>query len=234
LGYAALRLWKLLELSKFPEVTMAEKLDLEIRKRIIDGALRLFTQYGVRSVTMDDVAREVSMSKKTLYQYFTNKDGLVTATAHFHIDDEKLEYEKIAKVAENAIDELRMIADCMRKNMKDMNPSLLFDLQKFHRDAWDTFVDFKNEFIRGNIEDNLRRGIEEGYYRHDLDVRILSKFRVEQVQMIFDPRIFSSEEFNFIEVQMQLFHHFVYGILTDKGRQLFNIYNKNEAKTTIS
>ncbi len=207
---------------------------MEVRQRIIEGAMRLFNQYGVRSVTMDDVAREVSMSKKTLYQYFTNKDGLVTAAAKSHIDMEKREYAQIAGTAENAIDELRQIADCMRKDMSDMNPSLLFDLQKFHREAWDTFLDFKDEFIRGNIEDNLKRGIKEGYYRDDIDVRILSKFRVEQVQMIFDPRIFSAEEYNFLEVQMQLYHHFVCGLLTHKGRQLFNDYNKKEAKTTIS
>ncbi|MEM9325746.1 MAG: TetR/AcrR family transcriptional regulator [Bacteroidota bacterium] len=213
---------------------MAEKLDLEIRQRIIDGSMHLFNQYGVRSVTMDDVAREVSMSKKTLYQYFTNKDGLVTAAAKSHIEQEKVEYAGIAEVAENAIDELRLIGDCMRKDLRDMNPSLLFDLQKFHREAWDAFLDFKNEFIRGNIEQNLQRGIAEGYYREDLDVRILSRFRVEQVQMIFDPRVFSTEEYSFLEVQMQLYHHFVYGLLTEKGRRLFNDYNKNEAKTTIS
>ncbi len=210
-----------------------DKLDLEIRQRILEKAMNLFNRYGVRSVTMDDVAREVSMSKKTLYQYFTNKDGLVSAVARFHMDLEREEYGMIASSADNAIDELHQIAKCMRKNIQDMNPSLLHDLQKFHYDAWNLYLDFKHQFVRGNVEDNLKRGITEGFYRPDINARILSTFRIEQVEMIFNPKIFPQEEFQFAEVQMHLFDHFVQGILTEKGRKLYHSYQLSEEKVTV-
>lgn len=208
---------------------MGEKLDIEVRNRILEGAMNLFNRYGVRSVTMDDVAREVSMSKKTLYQYFVNKDGLVTAVAKYHMDLEREEFSQIEHESVNAIDEIHQISKCMRRNIQDMNPSLLFDLQKFHHEAWDIYLAFKNEFIRGNIEDNLNRGIREGYYRQELDIKVLAKFRVEQVQMIFDQQIFPPEQFNFIEVQMQLLDHFIHGLLTEKGRNLYQKYSQTEA-----
>lgn len=206
-------------------------LDLDIRKRIIEGAMQLFTRYGVRSVTMDDVAKEVSVSKKTLYLYFTNKDGLVTAVTHFHLELEKSEYTDISDHAENAIDELHQLASCMRKNVEEMNPSLIFDLQKFHHGAWDIYLQFKDDFIRGNVEDNLNRGIREGHYRKDLNAKILSKFRVEQVQMIFDQKIFPAGTYAFVEVQMHLFDHFIRGLLTDKGKALYENYLKMEVKS---
>lgn len=204
-------------------------MDNEVRDRILEGAMNLFNRYGVRSVTMDDVAREVSMSKKTLYQYFVNKDGLVTAVARYHMDLERKEFSEIEHRAVNAIDELHQIAQCMRRNIQDINPSMLYDLQKFHHEAWDLYLDFKNEFIRGHIEDNLIRGMKEGCYREEIDVKILSKFRVEQVQMIFDQQIFPPEQFQFVEVQMQLLDHFIHGILTEKGRNHYQKYFQTEA-----
>ena len=196
--------------------------------------MNLFNKFGVRSVTMDDVAREVSMSKKTLYQYFTNKDGLVTAVAKYHIDKERQEFGGIAESCENAIDELYQLANCMRRNIEDMNPSLLYDLQKFHHDAWNEYLKFKNEFIRGSVEDNLNRGIAEGNYRPEIDVFIMSRFRVEQVQMIFDQKVFPPGEFKFIEIQMHLYDHFIHGLLTDEGRKIYQKYSNIDAKSTLT
>ena len=204
-------------------------MDNDVSNRILEGAMNLFNRYGVRSVTMDDVAREVSMSKKTLYQYFVNKDGLVTAVARYHMELERKAFFEIEERAENAIDALHQISQCMRKNIQDINPSMLYDLQKFHHDAWDLFLDFKNEFVRGHIEANLNKGIQEGCYRKEINVGILSKYRVEQVQMIFDQQIFPPEQFQFIEVQMQLLDHFIHGILTEKGRNHYQKYFQTEA-----
>ena len=227
-------LWKLWELLKFPRYKMAEdKLDLTIRKRILEGADNLFKKYGVRSVTMDDVAREVSMSKKTLYQYFLNKDGLVTAVTHFQLELERTFFLEIERVSKDAIDEMHRIALCMRRCVEEMNPSLLFDLKKFHHKAWDKCKEFKIEFIRGTIERNLIKGVEEGYYRKELDIKVISRFRVEQVEMIFDQDIFSTSEFQLVKVQLSLFDHFIHGLLTESGRELYYTYLKTEEKQSL-
>jgi len=200
----------------------------EIREKIIDNAIGLFFQYGVRSVTMDDVAREASMSKKTLYQYFDNKDDLVTATAEKHIAIEHEEFEKMAHESIDAIDEIINVSKCLRQHVFKTNPALLFDLQKYHASAWNKYLDFKNSVIRGHIKRNIEKGIKEGCFRKEIDPDVISTLRVEQVQLVFNPKIFPRDKFDFREVQIQILDHFVHGLLTDQGRNKYLEYSNKE------
>ncbi len=176
---------------------------------------------------MDDIAREISISKKTIYQYFKDKNDLVSTVTSYHMEHERDEYESIADNSKNAVDELIKVSVCIRKNMKDINPSLVFDLKKYHKKAWDIWIEYKNVFIKNHIVDNLNRGINEGFFRKEIDVEALAIFRVEQVQMTFDNSMYPKDKFSITELQLQLFEHFVYGILTDKGRKLYKEYQEN-------
>jgi hypothetical protein len=99
-----------------------------------------------------------------------------------------------------------------------MNPSLLYDMQKYHAEAWGHYLNFKNTVIRGYIERNIRRGINEGYFRSEIDPIVLSILRVEQVQLAFNTKIFPEKEFDFAGVQLQILDHFIHGLLTEVGR----------------
>ena len=197
---------------------------MELKYKIVETAGYLFTKYGVRSVSMDDIARELSVSKKTIYQHYKEKDEIVLLATQLHMEAEKKEYNEIFDVASNAIEELAMISKCMRKNMAELNPSLLYDLKKYHRKAWEGYLAFKDEFIRDNIKRNIIRGIKEGHYREEMNAEIISICRMEQIQMAFDDRLFSTKEFDFKEVHVQMFDLFVNGIVTDKGRRLYQKY----------
>lgn len=197
-------------------------------KKIVFAAGELFMRLGIRSVTMDDIARELAMSKKTLYQYFNNKNSLVNAVADGHIQMEQSDFERITIESSNAIQEIHGLAMCMRKNMGQVNPSTLFDLQKFHPEAWGRFLEFKDGFIAGHVETNIIKGIKEGYYRSAINAKIIAKMRVEQVQTMFDPKLFPTSEFDFADVQQQILDHFVHGLLTDKGRELYEEFQKEE------
>ena len=197
---------------------------METGKRIIAAAGVLFMKYGARSVTMDDIARDLSVSKKTIYQYYKDKDEIVTLASQLHIEQEKKEFVDIFESSHSAIEEMVKISQCIRKIFSQVNPSLLYDLKKYHRKAWDLYLDYKMEFIKNSVVNNLGRGIEEGYYRKEIDVEVIATHRVEQVQMVFNDRIFPRDKFNFSEVQMQLFDHFLHGLLTDEGRKLHKNY----------
>lgn len=202
---------------------------MEINERIIVAADSLFMKYGARSVTMDDIARELSVSKKTIYQYYKDKDEIVTLVSKAHIDQEKKEFTEISETSDSAIEEIFKISQCIRKMVTEINPSLLFDLQKYHRKAWDLYLDYKTEFIKNSVVSNLDRGIKEGCYREELDAEVIATYRVEQVQMAFDDKIFPTKKFKFPQVQMQLFDHFIHGLLTDKGRKLYKDYQLNNS-----
>jgi TetR/AcrR family transcriptional regulator, cholesterol catabolism regulator len=199
-----------------------------IESKILGKSEELFMQLGVKRVTMDDIASALSMSKKTLYQYFDNKDSLVLAVAKAHIERETLNFLEIKKTSMNSIEEMHRLAKDMRKNLGQINPSILFDLQRFHPQAWDCFLKFNNEFIQGMMEENLDRGIKEGYYRLGLDSKILAKIRVEQIRFLCDEKIFPNSTFEFSRVQVQILDHYIQGLLTELGRKLYIQFQENE------
>ena len=125
---------------------------------------------------------------------------------------------------------MRNIKRCLKQNTEDTNPSLLFDLQKYHPKAWSVWLNHKHKFIRESVIRNLKQGIEEGYYRPELNVDIIAAMRLELVQLPFDGNVFPTSRFKIAEVQMQIFDHFVHGIVTEKGRKLYQKYKETAVK----
>ena len=186
----------------------------------------MFMTYGVRSVSMDDIARHLGISKKTLYLHFKDKNELVELITASVIEERHSEYQAATKDAENAIEELFFMSKCLRTHVANLNPSLIFDLKKFHSNAWNMFMDFEHITVYKDIITNLERGMEEGFFRPDMDIKILAKLRVEEIHMSFDPHTFPKEEFDIAEVHIQMFDHYIYGLLTAKGMNLFEKYKK--------
>jgi TetR/AcrR family transcriptional regulator, cholesterol catabolism regulator len=193
----------------------------DIKSKILKGAEELYMRYGVRSISMDDIARHLAVSKKTLYQHFTDKDELVTMVSRGHLERNMLQFDTIRDESKNPIEELARLSVCMKMNMESMNPTVMFDLQKFHPKAWNEFIQFKNKHLKESIVRNLKQGIELGYVRPEVNPEILAPIRIETVQLAFNNELFSVGQYSLAEVQAQLFDHFVYGIVTDKGRKLY-------------
>jgi TetR/AcrR family transcriptional regulator, cholesterol catabolism regulator len=209
--------------------------EINTKDKILKGAEELFMKYGVRSISMDDIARHLSVSKKTLYQHFADKEDIVTMVCQSHLERSTQEFEAITKSSQNAIEELANISVLLKKNMQNINPSLLFDLQKYHPKAWSVWLNHKNKFIRESIVRNLKQGKEEGYFRPEMNPEVIAAVRLELVQMAFNDEIFPRDKFSLPEVQLQIFDHFVYGLVTDKGKKLYQKYKEvnNHQPTTI-
>lgn len=200
--------------------------EISIKEKILKGAEELFTRYGVRSISMDDIARHLSVSKKTLYQHFADKEDIVTMTCKAHLDRNSKEFISIKDNSRNAIEELANLSLCLKRNMEDINPSLLFDLQKYHPRAWKVWLDHKNKFIRDSVVRNIKQGIEEGYFRAEINPEIIGTMRLEIVQLAFNEEVFPREKFRLSQVQMEIFDHFVYGLVTEKGRKLYQKFKE--------
>ena len=182
---------------------------------------------------MDDIARHLTVSKKTLYQHFADKEDIVTVTCKAHLDRNAEEFQVIRKTAKNAIEELVQLSVCLKRNMQDMNPSLLFDLQKYHPKAWKVWLNHKNKFIRETVVRNLKQGMEEGYFRPEIDPEVIASVRLEMVQLAFNEEIFPRERFRLPDVQMQIFDHFVFGLLTEKGRKAYQKCKQENRTETL-
>ena len=181
-------------------------------------------RYGIKSITMDDLASNLAISKKTIYQHFKDKDELVLEVAKIHMQQDEKEVECIITKSENAVQEIFYIAQFIRKMTAKLNPSVLFDLKKYHSKAWDAFQAHKINCIYQHVVKNIERGKVEGYYRLEANAEILSTMRMQEVEMTYEPLVYSPTKFSLVEVQMELFDHFVRGIVTKAGLDLYNNY----------
>src|SRR5882757_2711970 len=193
-------------------------------ERIIQGGEELFLTAGIKSVTMDDIAKHLGMSKKTIYHFFSDKNDLVRALVNKKMADDECQIIKIIEESTNVIEEMINMMKCSEEIFSRINPIVIHDLQKYHPEAWAIFQNFKADFLVKTLEDLLTKGIAQGFIRPELDVKILAKMRVNQVEMGFNQSIFPVAQFSTWKVQYQLLEHFNYGICTIKGHKLLNQY----------
>lgn len=187
--------------------------------------------YGIKNVTMMDIARECGVSKKTVYEHFEDKDAMVQEAIQFMTEQQKDELQQCHNEAKDAIDLLLNTVKVTEMMVKTINPVLLFELEKYHTSAWKIIEDFKNTYVINSIRSNLQMGIEEGLFRNSIKIEIVARLRLLQLEAAYNPRQFPAGQFELHEVLRQVAIHFVYGVATLKGHQLLNEYLKisNEA-----
>ncbi len=193
-------------------------------ERIIQGGEELFLHAGIKSVTMDDIARHLGMSKKTIYHFFSDKNELVIALVKKKLEEDECQIQSIIQNSENVIEEMINMMKCSEEIFSRINPIVIHDMQKYHPDAWAEFQKFKANVLVKTLEQLLTKGIQQGFIRPDADVKILAKMRVNQVEMGFNTSIFPVAEFSTWKVQYQLLEHFNYGICTLEGHKLLDQY----------
>lgn len=192
---------------------------MNTKDRILVHADQLFMKYGVRSVTLDDIAKNLGISKKTIYQYFENKEGIICDVAHAHMCREIVEGDRIIEEAENAVDELARFIHYSIQSLKAISPQLIYETQKYYPQAWKILDEHRSDYILGKVRENLERGIREGMYRDDIHVEIVSRMRVAQIGMSIDTSVFPIDEFDLVEVQLQMIELYLFGVMTKKGRK---------------
>ena len=194
---------------------------METREKIIETAKEQFMRFGVRSVTMDDIARQAGVSKKTIYHEFADKNQLVYDTFSAALEEDILSLEDLPKMKDGIIEHLVGLTQFIRKRFADMNPLVMNEIQRYFPQCWRLFEDFKHEHILKEITELLNKGKEEGFFRPEIHTEIIALMRLEQMMIIFDPIKFPPSKYNQVELQLQIFEHFLYGIFTDKGRKAY-------------
>lgn len=193
---------------------------MELRENIIEVATALFRQMGIRAVTMDDIARQAGISKKTIYQEFEDKGALVFTTFSAFLDKEEEVLRRIIAEEDHVIQHFVRISRFIKEQYSGMNPLILNEIKRYYPQAWKRFEAFKNGLALKTMVDVLIKGKDAGYFRKEIDVEILAMLRVEQIA--FDFRSLpSASQFDMVQLQLELFDHFIHGILTDIGREAY-------------
>jgi AcrR family transcriptional regulator len=203
---------------------------MDPKERILVKSNELFNRYGIRSVSMDDIAAQLGMSKKTLYQYYSDKDELVNEVFDNVLTSNKSQCIECSKLGENAIHEVFVSFDMTEELLRTMNPSVLFDMQKYHPSAYRKFEEFRNNFLYKLIKSNLERGIKEELYRSEIDTDVITRYRLHSILLSFNPDVFPSSKSNMVYIEQQLLEHFLYGLATSKGEKLIQKYKNQRLK----
>jgi TetR/AcrR family transcriptional regulator, cholesterol catabolism regulator len=203
---------------------------MDNKERILIKAEELFMQYGIRSVSMDDIANHLGMSKKTLYQYYADKDELVVAVVEGHISGIQSDCMDCRKDARDAVHEIFITMERIMEEFSNMNPMLLYDLEKFHFRAFQRFREHKEKFLAQIIRQNLEWGIKDELYRPDINIDVMCKFRLESMMIPFNVSVFPPGKYNLASTSGIIIEHFIYGLATVKGHKLIQKYNEQRQK----
>ena len=199
-------------------------------ERIKHKAKELFMQFGLKSVSMDDIANGLGISKKTIYLFYVDKDALVEDVIASLINHNQECCDKDQRMADNAIHEIFLAMDFIMEVFRSMNPSLIFDMQKYYPIAFQKFSAHKNNYLYGIIKANLERGIAEELYRPDLKVAVLARFRVESMMLPFNPEFHSKVKLNLGVIEEEITLHFLFGMVSLKGYKLVVKYQQDRNK----
>ncbi|HEX7845875.1 MAG TPA: TetR/AcrR family transcriptional regulator [Chitinophagaceae bacterium] len=205
---------------------------MDPKERILVKSEELFMQYGIRSVSMDDIANSLGMSKKTLYQYYADKDELVDAVVEGHINELQKDCITCREDAKDALHEIFIMMERIMEEFNNMNPMLLYDMEKFHFKAYQRFREHKDKFLARIIRNNIEWGIKDELYRPEIDVDVICKFRLESMMLPFNVSLFPPGKYNLGRLSEEITHHFIYGLATIKGHKLIQKYNQQRQQKT--
>lgn len=194
----------------------------DTKDRIIAGAFELFSRFGIKSVTMDDIAKHLSISKKTIYQFFKDKDEVVHKLLEKQLTIDCAEFEQVTHTAPNVIEEVFGHMKKMHKMFTNANPNMFYDLRKYHPRSWELVSKFRNDTVLGMVEKALEKGKLDGFVRADVNSKILARLRVEEIEMGFNPTVFPPDKHQILDVQIAMVEHFLYGVCTLKGHKHIN------------
>ena len=199
---------------------------MDNREKILFAAYELFFRYGIKSVTMDDIAKHLSISKKTIYLSFQDKDEVVHTLMEQVLLKDQADFITIAKNTSNVVEEVFVMMKKMNGILNTINPNIFYDLKKYHPQTWSLFHKIRMEFVVNCVVVSLEKGKKDGLVRLDINSNILAKLRGEEIEMGFNPAVFPIDKFKILDVQIAFVEHFLYGICTLKGHKLINKYKK--------
>jgi len=192
------------------------------RDKIAATAKDLFMRLGIRSVSMDDISRQLGISKKSLYQEFESKQDLLDASLESIQSEDRTSCAAFELQAENAIEEMYLITKYVLQRLRTLSPSAIHDLKKYYPEQYEKMHKFHTGYITGVVENNMIRGIEQGLYRKDINTSIASRFYVHRSMTIVDETHFPLQNYRRDELFQEHILLHMHSLVTDLGLRMLD------------
>lgn len=198
-----------------------------MENKIIEKATEMYLTLGFKSVTMDDIASEMGISKKTIYHHFENKNDLVEAVTLYLFETISCGIDEIMTLNKNPIEELFVIKDFVMKNLKNESTSPIYQLQKYYPQIHKTLMSRQFEKMGDCVIENLKKGIEQGLFRNEINLELIGRFYFAGMTSIKDAELFNPIQFSIKDVQETYLEYHLRGICTSKGVEILEQLIKN-------
>jgi AcrR family transcriptional regulator len=189
---------------------------------ILQKVSALYRKYGIKSVTMDDVAHELGISKKTLYQFVSDKTELVQMVVEHVRQCDFSAMKKKEGTDLNAIEEMIEVSQHVNSLIMDHSPTYEYDLKKYYPDIYRNLMSARRKLMYEAMIANIRKGKREGLYRKELDEKIIAKLHLLRVENIQSSEIFGEEEMYSKKFFREVFVYHIHGLATEKGLKVFH------------
>ena len=197
---------------------------MDVRKRVLTEATSLFFQNGIRNITMDDIAGKMGISKRTIYETFKDKNELLISCFEEYSKERYKVNEEIIKNSQNVLAAICSFIQSGAVAVDLLNPSFFSDMRKHYNDIWVLASKQQNEKNYNLAFRLLRKGINEGIFRKDINIDIVVKIILAQMKLLVDNEVFSSDKYSRSEVFKNMVINFIRGIATNRGIELIDSF----------
>lgn len=185
---------------------------------------KLFKKFGIKSITMDDVARETGMSKKTLYQFVTDKSELIERVVQIDVAHFRSEINKLEKSNFDPVREVIELNKLLYQKMIELSPSIEYDLRKFYLGIYEKAKQDLIELFINALKSNIEKGKKEKVYRNDIDPEVIAKLHLSLVDQLSKSGIFSPDECKSPTTAREVCLFHINGLITRKGQLLLDTH----------
>ena len=201
-----------------------------MKEKILLNAADLFLSYGFKSVTMDDIANKIGVSKKTIYQHFDNKINLVEETTMYMFSVISTGIDQICALKKNPIEEIYDIKNFVMEHLKGEKSSPQYQLQKYYPRIFITLKKKQFEVMQDCVKENLDRGINQKLYRETINIDFIARIYFNTMLALKDKDLFPLNQFSMNMLMENYIEYHLRGICTTKGLELLNqITNSNQS-----
>lgn len=194
-------------------------------KKLLQKSRELFMKFGIKNLTMDDIARELCISKKTIYQSVDNKAELVEKVIQNYLEEEGTDLDAIYSRSGNAVEEIIAIIDYFINRMREFNSTAVYDMKKHYPEAWNLYNSYRFNSALKRVTENLQRGVNEGTYRAEINTDTIARLYIGGIDNLLNPEYFPIGKYQFLEIYKEYLNYHLRGIVTLNGLKILEANN---------